>query len=128
MKSGKLNDEEWEIMRSHSKIGTQIIGDYPAYIFWMGSTIAYSHHEKWDGSGYPEGLQGEEIPIAARVAAISDVFDALLSSRPYKEPWPLEKALAVMKESSGSHFDPVLLDVFMLFFKIVRGCVSEERG
>ena len=65
-----------------------------------------------NGSGYPKGLQGEEIPVAARIAAISDVFDALLSARPYKEPWPLAKALALMKEESGSHFDPVLIDVF----------------
>ncbi len=113
LKPGKFTEEEWQIMKSHTEIGTQIIGDYPADIFWMGSTIAHSHHEKWDGSGYPEGLEGEAIPIAARIAAISDVFDALLSSRPYKDPWPLEKALAVMKENSGSHFDPTLLNVFL---------------
>jgi len=112
LKQGKLDKEEWEIMKSHTEIGAQIIGDYPADIFWMAGVIASSHHEKWDGSGYPQGLKGEEIPISARIAAISDVFDALLSVRPYKEPWPLEKALAVMKEDSGSHFDPVLIEVF----------------
>jgi len=79
----------------------------------MAGAIAGGHHEKWNGSGYPKGLKGEDIPIAARIAAISDVFDALLSARPYKEPWPLEKALALMKEESGSHFDPVLIDVFL---------------
>ena len=99
-------------MKSHVDIGTRIIGEYPAEIFWMASAIAGAHHEKWNGSGYPKGLKGEDIPIAARIAAISDVFDALLSARPYKEPWPLEKALALMKEESGSHFDPVLIDVF----------------
>ncbi len=118
LKPGKLNEEEWEIMKSHVEIGPQIIGDYPADIIWMGSVIARSHHEKWDGSGYPEGLKGESIPIAARIAAISDVFDALLSNRPYKDPWPLEKALELMKENSGKHFDPTLLDVFF-------GCLDE---
>lgn len=118
LKPGKLTSEEWEIMKSHVEIGAQIIGDYPADIIWMGSVIARSHHEKWDGSGYPEGLQGEDIPITARIAAISDVFDALLSKRPYKEPWPLEKALDLMKENSGKHFDPVLLSVFL-------GCLDE---
>lgn len=113
LKPGKLTSEEWEIMKSHVEIGTQIIGDYPADILWMGSVIARSHHEKWDGSGYPDGLKGEAIPIAGRIAAISDVFDALLSKRPYKKAWPLEKALAMIKESSGKHFDPVLVDVFL---------------
>jgi putative two-component system response regulator len=112
LKPGKLDDEEWEIMKSHAEIGAKIIGDYPADIIWMAGVIAASHHEKWDGSGYPQGLKGEAIPITARIAAISDVFDALLSSRPYKDAWPLDKALAVMKENSGIHFDPVLLDVF----------------
>ncbi len=112
LKAGKLDDEEWAVMKSHVEIGSTIIGDYPADILWMAGVIAEGHHEKWDGSGYPQGLKGEAIPIAARIAAISDVFDALLSVRPYKEAWPLEKALAVMKESSGRHFDPNLLDVF----------------
>ncbi len=112
LKPGKLDADEWEIMKSHADIGARIIGDYPADIFWMAATIAASHHEKWDGSGYPRGLTGEAIPISARIAAISDVFDALLSARPYKEPWPLKKTLSFMKENSGTHFDPVLLDVF----------------
>ena len=112
LKPGKLNAEEWKIMKSHTEIGANIIGDYPADIFWMASAIATAHHEKWDGSGYPKGLKGEEIPISARIAAISDVFDALLSKRPYKDPWPLEKALAVMKGDAGSHFDPELISVF----------------
>jgi len=112
LKPGKLNAEEWTVMKSHTEIGAKIIGDYPADIFWMASAIATAHHEKWDGSGYPKGLKGKEIPIFARIAAISDVFDALLSERPYKDPWPLEKALAVMKGDAGSHFDPELIDVF----------------
>jgi putative two-component system response regulator len=78
----------------------------------MSGTIAWSHHEKWDGSGYPDGLRGEEIPVYARIAAIADVFDALLSRRPYKEPWPLEKALQLIRDEAGRHFDPRMVKIF----------------
>lgn len=112
LKPGKLDAEEWEIMKSHTRIGHEILGDYPSEIIWMAGTIALSHHEKWDGSGYPQGLKGEEISIYARIAAISDVFDALLSRRPYKEPWPLEKAIRLIQDESGKHFDPHLVRIF----------------
>jgi putative two-component system response regulator len=79
----------------------------------MGQTIALTHHERWDGTGYPNGLAGEAIPLVGRIAAVCDVFDALLSSRPYKEPWPLERALAEIESSSGSHFDPAVVEAFM---------------
>ncbi|KIL99597.1 Response regulator [Paramagnetospirillum magnetotacticum MS-1] len=79
----------------------------------MARNVALCHHEKWDGSGYPQGLKGEDIPIEARIAAICDVFDALTSSRPYKEAWPLEKAVALVKDQSGKHFDPRLVEVFL---------------
>jgi len=113
LKPGKLDAEEWEIMKSHARIGRDIIGEYPAEIMWMAGTIALSHHEKWDGSGYPQGLKGEEIPIYARIAAISDVFDALLSRRPYKDPWPLERAVQLIRDEAGSHFDPHLVRIFL---------------
>ncbi|KAF0189065.1 MAG: response regulator [Desulfobulbaceae bacterium] len=113
LKPGKLNGEEWEIMKNHAQIGRDIIGDYPADIMWMAGIIALSHHEKWDGSGYPQGLKGEDIPIYGRIAAISDVFDALLSRRPYKEPWPLDKAVTLIREEAGRHFDPRLVQVFV---------------
>ncbi len=112
LKPGKLDADEWEIMKSHVQIGKEIIGDYPADLMWIAGTIALNHHEKWDGSGYPLGLQGEEIPLYARIAAICDVFDALLSRRPYKEPWPLDKAAELLKKESGAHFDPRLVQIF----------------
>ncbi len=112
LKEGKLTAAEWKIMQEHTKIGQRIIGSYPSPLIEMASSIARSHHEKWDGSGYPDGLCQREIPVAARIAAISDVFDALLSARPYKKPWPLEKALALLRSNAGSHFDPELIEVF----------------
>ncbi|QPK63623.1 response regulator [Methylomonas sp. LL1] len=108
-----LNDEEWEIMKTHSAIGYDILSKSDNPVFKMAATIALHHHEKWDGSGYPMGLAGENIPEAARIVAIADVFDALTTKRPYKQPWTLEKTLEVMRESAGSHLDPHLLDVFM---------------
>ncbi|MFH2123285.1 MAG: HD domain-containing phosphohydrolase [Pseudomonadota bacterium] len=113
LKPGPLDADEWEIMKNHVRIGKEIIGDYPAEIMWMAGTIALSHHERWDGSGYPQGLKGEDIPIYGRIAAISDVFDALLSRRPYKDPWPPERALQLIQEEAGKHFDPRLVQVFV---------------
>ena len=112
LKPAGLTPEEWKIMQSHTTIGEKIIGSYPSPLITMATEIARSHHEKWDGSGYPDGLHGEEIPIAARIAAISDVFDALLSVRPYKDPWPLDDVLDLMKNESGAHFDPQLVVIF----------------
>ena len=100
-------------MKTHSAIGYDILSKSDNPVFKMAATIALHHHEKWDGSGYPMGLAGENIPEAARIVAIADVFDALTTKRPYKQPWTLEKTLEVMRESAGSHLDPHLLDVFM---------------
>ncbi len=111
-KPGKLNGEEWEIMKQHSQQGAQILEGSESELLRMAETIALTHHEKWDGSGYPQGLKGEAIPIAGRITAIADVFDALTSKRPYKEPFPLEKAFAIIRESRGSHFDPAVVDAF----------------
>ncbi|MEA3332106.1 MAG: response regulator, partial [Pseudomonadota bacterium] len=94
LKPGKLNSEEWRIMQQHSQIGAQIIGDHPSKLLSMAREIALYHHEKWDGSGYPHAIAGEEIPLVARIAAISDVFDALTSVRPYKKAWSVEAAVA----------------------------------
>ncbi len=112
LKPGKLNAEEWEIMKGHTRIGRDIIGHYPAELITISGTIAWSHHEKWDGSGYPDGLRGEDIPVYARIAAVADVFDALLSRRPYKEPWPLEKAVQLIRDEAGRHFDPQMVKIF----------------
>ncbi|CAD6880026.1 Response regulator [Methylomonas albis] len=108
-----LNEEEWPIMQSHSQIGYDILNKSDNPVFKMAAEIARHHHEKWDGSGYPLGLAGEAIPESARIVAIADVFDALTSKRPYKEPWPLEETLKSMQSMAGSHFDPRLLAAFM---------------
>jgi putative two-component system response regulator len=112
VKPAKLDPVEWEIMKLHTVIGARILkGSYAEFIR-LGETIAQHHHEKWDGSGYPNSLKGIEIPIAGRIAAIADVFDALTSKRPYKEPFPVEKSLAIIREGRGSHFDPDVVDAF----------------
>jgi len=111
LKSGKLIDEEWEIMRKHPVYAYQMLSriDYlrPAL------DIPYRHHEKWDGSGYPRGLKGGEIPLSARIFAVVDVFDALMSDRPYRKAWPKEKVLEYLREQSGKHFDPRVVEVFL---------------
>lgn len=105
-KPGRLTPEEWQIMRQHTIIGASILGEHPSGLLKMAATIALNHHEKWDGSGYPNGLAEEEIPHAARVVAVADVFDALTSERPYKAAWPLEDAISLIRQESGKHFDP----------------------
>lgn len=112
-KPGKLTDEEWAIMRQHTVIGARIIGEHTSGLLHMAATIALSHHEKWDGSGYPYGLSGDAIPHAARIVALADVFDALTSLRPYKSAWPLDKALTLIRSESGRHFDPELVTAFL---------------
>jgi len=112
VKPAKLDPVEWEIMKQHTVIGVKILKGSDAEFIRLGETIAQSHHEKWDGSGYPNGLKGIEIPIAGRITAIADVFDALTSKRPYKEAFSVEKSLAIIKEGRGSHFDPDVVDAF----------------
>jgi len=106
LKPGKLTPEEWGIMKNHALIGERILADADDDLIKAGQVVAVSHHEKWDGSGYPKGLKGEDIPLLGRITAISDVFDALVSRRPYKAPMSNEKAFGVIERSTGSHFDP----------------------
>ena len=108
-----LNDQEWDVMKTHSEIGYNILSKSDNPVIKMAATIARHHHEKWDGTGYPMSLAGDDIPEAARIVAIADVFDALTSKRPYKEPWSVEKALSIMQENAGSHLDPNLLAIFL---------------
>ncbi|MEH6491931.1 response regulator [Halopseudomonas sp.] len=112
-KPGKLDAQEWQIMREHPEIGAQIIGEHDASLLQMARRIALSHHEKWDGTGYPKGLAGEDIPVEGRIVAIADVFDALTSQRPYKAAWPVEKAVDLIRSERGKHFDPQLVDCFL---------------
>ncbi len=113
LKPGKLNDKEWEIMKQHTIIGAQILAGSDAKFIKLAQTIALTHHEKWDGSGYPKGLKGSKIPLVGRIAAIADVFDALTSKRPYRmKPFSLEEAFNYIKEERGRHFDPEVVDAF----------------
>jgi putative two-component system response regulator len=112
LKPGKLDKDEWGIMQSHVTIGAKLLSGGESPLLKMAKKVALTHHEKWDGSGYPNGLIGEDIPLEGRICAISDVFDALTSTRPYKDAWPVEKAMAVIKDESGKHFEPRLVELF----------------
>jgi putative two-component system response regulator len=112
LKPGKFEPDEWEIMKTHAAIGCEILSGHPSELMEMARVIAESHHEKWDGSGYPHGLCGEDIPLVGRIVALADVFDALTSTRPYKEAWRVEDALQYIEENSSTHFDPALVSAF----------------
>ncbi len=105
-KPGRLNDEEWAIMRQHTVIGANILGEHSSGLLKLAASIALNHHERWDGSGYPNGVAGEDIPLEARIVAVADVFDALTSERPYKPAWSVDDALKLLREESGKHFEP----------------------
>jgi len=108
LKPGKLDAEEWKIMQSHVHIGAEILSGHQSDLMEAARIIALHHHEKWDGSGYPGGLKGDNISIEGRICALADVFDALLSARPYKKPWTVDQALDLIDEQAGRHFDPQL--------------------
>ena len=112
-KPGRLDKAEWVVMKTHSQIGHDILVRSAAPVFQLAAEIALSHHERWDGSGYPDALAGDAIPEAARIVALADVFDALTMKRPYKEAWPLDKAIATIRQSSNSHFEPRLVESFV---------------
>ncbi|MDD2727680.1 two-component system response regulator [Malikia sp.] len=120
LKPGKLTPEEFELMKTHTTLGRDAIHSaerqlgMPVEFLTLAKEIAYSHQEKWDGSGYPEGLQGEAIPVSARMMALADVYDALISRRVYKEGMPHEQAVALITEGRGRHFDPDMVDAFLL--------------
>ncbi|TAN53633.1 MAG: response regulator [Methylococcaceae bacterium] len=112
LKPGKLDAEEWAIMQRHCEIGARILGSHTAPLMAVARTVALSHHERWDGAGYPAGLRGDHIPLAGRIVAVADAFDALCSVRPYKRPWPLQDTLAHMRAQAGLQFDPQVMVVF----------------
>ena len=113
LKPGKFEPHEWEIMKTHAAIGSRLLEGDDSDLMRMAREIALTHHEKWDGSGYPNGLAGEAIPQAGRIAALADVFDALTSVRPYKKAWTVDAAVDLIKENSGRHFDPALVEAFV---------------
>ena len=112
LKPSKLDDEEWRIMKRHPAFGASIIGSHSSAILKMARVVALTHHEKWNGNGYPMGIAGEEIPLVGRIVAIADVFDALTTARPYKEAWTIERALDLIEREKGEHFDPELVPRF----------------
>lgn len=113
LKPGRLDEEEYRVMQRHARIGYEILRDSPAPLLQVAAQIALSHHEKYDGTGYPQGLAGEDIPLHGRIVAVADVFDALTSARPYKPAWPLDRARDFLLAQSGKHFDPRCVEVFL---------------
>ncbi|MBA3065954.1 HD domain-containing protein [bacterium] len=113
LKPGSLNKDEWIKMKKHSAIGANMLSKGRSKIIKTAETIALYHHEQWDGNGYPRAIKGKLIPVAARICTVADVFDALISKRPYKEPWPLKKSVNEILERKGTHFDPGIVDAFM---------------
>ncbi len=119
MKPGKLDPGERAIMQTHARKGAEILAGSRSPLIQLAEQIALTHHERWDGGGYPAGLAGEDIPLPGRIVAVCDVFDALVSRRPYKDPWPVEQALAEITDQAGRHFDPRLAELF-------TGLVADE--
>ena len=116
LKPGKLTEEEFSIMKQHAVIGAQILDTSSSPLLKVAAVIAHTHHEKFDGSGYPRGLAGEEIPLFGRIVAVADVFDALTSERPYKKAWSIEKATELIRDGAGKHFDPAGVEAFFTDF------------
>lgn len=119
-KPGPLTPEEWTVMKSHTTMGARILRTSKVAFIRMGARIAGCHHEKWDGSGYPKGLAGEQIPVEARITAIADVYDALCHRRHYKEAWPEARVAEELANSRGTHFDPEILDLFLANIDAMR--------
>ena len=116
------------MMRKHPLIGYEILQNSPSKYLQMGGEIALAHHERFDGTGYPYGLKGKDIPLAARIVAIADVLDALTSIRPYKEAWPIEKAFQYIHDESGKHFDPEIVNVMLSIRRTVEKIHSEHAS
>lgn len=119
LKPGRLTPDEFEIMKQHAIFGYEILKGSSSKVLQAGADIARAHHEKFDGTGYPQGLQGDGIPIFSRIVAVADVFDALTSERPYKKAWSLEQAVDHLKANTGTHFDPLCVDAFLAQWEAV---------
>ena len=128
LKPGALGPEEWVVMQSHTVKGAEILAGSASPLLQMAEAIARTHHERWDGTGYPMGLKGEDIPLEGRICAVCDVYDALGAKRPYKEAWPRERVLGEIAINSGSHFDPALVAAFLeLAPHLEQDAEHEER-
>ena len=127
-KPGALTPEERKVMETHTRLGWNILEGSESRLLQIAADIAVSHHEKWDGTGYPLGLVGEAIPLSARITALADVFDALMSVRPYKPAWPLEKAKALIEENTGKHFDPTCVTAFFRRFDEIVGIAGTSHS
>lgn len=114
-KPARLTEDEYNLVKTHTVIGERVLGESP--LFELERQSARHHHEWWNGEGYPDGLAGRDIPLVARITAVADVFDALITRRPYKDPWPLERAVEYLKERRGTQFDPDVVDAFMALFE-----------
>ena len=125
LKPGKFEPDEWEIMKTHAQIGADILSGDDMPLLNMASDIALTHHERWDGNGYPNGLEGEGIPLVGRITALADVFDALTSVRPYKKAWTVEDSVALIKEESGKQFDPELVEYFLAILSDIVNIKTE---
>ncbi len=125
LKPGRLTPEEFEIIKLHPIIGAKILSNSSYELLKMAETIALTHHEKYNGRGYPMRLKGEQIPLVGRIAAVADVFDALTSKRPYKLPWPVEEAVKLIKEEAGKHFDPQVVDAFLQGLNDIKDAKSK---
>jgi len=128
LKPGKLTPEERKIMETHTTIGAKLLSGSEHAFLQVAEIIALTHHEKWDGSGYPQGLRGEEIPLFGRITCICDVFDALISERPYKKAWSMEDTLDNIRTESGADFDPDLAKLFVELEPELRKIIKEEKG
>lgn len=123
-KPGPLTPDEMTVMKRHTQVGHALLASSPAPVLQLGAEIALNHHEWWNGSGYPRGVAGEDIPLSARLVAVADVFDALTSERPYKQAWTVEAAVDAIRRESGTHFDPDVVDCLLACLDPVRAILG----